>query len=150
MDGITRNSSPSSSHKNEQTMTPKLSVSLIIVAVLIILFGAMDLGVEIYSIYHDGNFTEGLIFGAIAVFTGIGILRKKRFFYLVARIISFLLVLMYAGLTFILLFASESEHITFYQEFGFSLAFLLSALVITCWMFWVLIKSAPLFARKRK
>ncbi|MCH8492168.1 MAG: hypothetical protein LAT53_02865 [Idiomarina sp.] len=149
MNGITPTNFTSQSQSGEQLPVHTLPISLIIVAVILILYGVWDIGRAIYGIYQDRTLDLGTILGILSVASGVGILRNKRFWYLVARIVSFLLAVIYAVVLIALVLLSDTEYVTFHQHFSFGIAYVSLSLLLFCWMFRVLVKSAPLFAPKK-
>lgn len=152
MDGIDRNTKLANPQSTEQLTTPKLSVSLMVVAVLFVLFGTQKLIVDALQLYRTGVIDLGIIFGVMSVYAGVGILRKKRFWYLVARVFSFMVAALYALVAITFVFLAETDYLTINRTFGlsFGLAYMFFILALHCWMFWVLRKSAHLFTGKRK
>lgn len=144
MNGIPSTTFTSQSQTGEQPPVPKLPISLVIVAVIIIIYGVWDIGRGFYGIYQDRTVDLGIILGIISVVAGVGILRNKRFWYLVARIVSFLLAVTYAVLFISLMFLRDTEYVTFYQHFSFGIAYVSLSLLLFCWMFRVLVKNTPI------
>lgn len=152
MDGIDRNTKLANPQNTEQLKTPKLSISLIVVAVLFVLLGTQKLIPDALQLYRSGEIDLGIIFGVISVYAGVGILRKKRFWYLVARVFSFMVAALYALVAITLVLLPETDYFTIARTPGlmFGLAYIFFMMAAHCWMFWVLGKSAHLFTGKRK